>query len=253
MTWASFKKEVEKLYPGSDRSAIFSLNDLDVFISTGVLKQITSKDDFAEYCRKFRTIMDHLMREGRMSELESKKMFPKGLHEDFQASIICRMEILKPAHPLGMPREIEDMIEAGQYILDAPESEVGKSADTVFIKKEMVELSNIIAKMNQRYHINMQTLTQAVNRGMQIGPPQQTYPIYQATALETVPPRPRYPTRRRNVPRAIRCERQQLSSAAGRLSTVPTVAASRRTQRGQHVPPRRMRVLLRDGSFPPQM
>jgi ribonucleotide reductase alpha subunit len=55
------------------------------------------------------------------------------------------------------------MIEAGRYILDAPESEVGKSADTVFIKKEMVELSDTIAKMNQRYHIDMQTLTQAVN------------------------------------------------------------------------------------------
>jgi hypothetical protein len=193
MTWASFKKEVEKLYPGSDRSAIFLSNDLDVFISTGVSKRITSKDDFAEYCCKFRTITDHLVREGRISELESKKMFPKGLHEDFQASIIRRMEILKPAHPSGMPQEIEDMIKAGRYILDAPETEVGKSADTVFIKKEMVELTDTIAKMNQRYHVDMQTLTQAVNRGMQIGPPQRTYLIYQAMALETVPPRPRYP------------------------------------------------------------
>ncbi|KAJ7301609.1 hypothetical protein DFH08DRAFT_978627 [Mycena albidolilacea] len=156
-----FQKEVEKLYPGSDRSAIFSLNDLDAFISTGVSKRITSKDDFAEYCRKFRTITDHLVREGRMSELESKKMFPKGLHEDFQASIIRPMEILKPAHPSGMPREIEDMIEAGRYILDALESEVSKSVDTVFIKKEMVELSDTIAKMNQRYHVDMQTLMQA--------------------------------------------------------------------------------------------
>jgi hypothetical protein len=43
--------------------------------------------------------------------------------------------------------------------------------------------------MNQRYHIDMQTLTQAINRGMQIGLPQRTYPIYQATALETVSPR----------------------------------------------------------------
>jgi polyhydroxyalkanoate synthesis regulator phasin len=138
MTWASFKKEVEKLYPGSDGSMIFSSNDLNAFISTGVSKRITSKDDFAEYCRKFQTIMDHLVREGQMSELESKKMFPKGLHEDFQVSIICQMEILKLAHPSGMPRGIEDMIEAGQCILDALESEVGKSADTVFIKKEMV-------------------------------------------------------------------------------------------------------------------
>jgi hypothetical protein len=113
MTWASFKKEVKKLYPGSDGSAIFSSNDLDAFISTGVSKRITSKDNFAEYCRKFRTITDHLIREGRMSELESKKMFPKGLHEDLQVSIIRWMEILKPAHPSGMPREIEDMIKAG--------------------------------------------------------------------------------------------------------------------------------------------
>ncbi|KAJ7358010.1 hypothetical protein DFH08DRAFT_953210 [Mycena albidolilacea] len=130
-----------------------------------------------------------------MSELESKKMFPKGLHEDFQVSIVCRMEILKLAHPLGMPREIDDMIEAGQYILEAPESEseASKSADTVFIKKEMVEVSDTIAKMNQRYHVDMQTLTQAINRGMQIGPPQRTYPIYQATALKTILPRPRYP------------------------------------------------------------
>ena len=57
-----------------------------------------------------------------MSELESRKLFPKGLHEDFQASIARRMEILKPAHPSGVPREIDDMIEAGRYILDAPES-----------------------------------------------------------------------------------------------------------------------------------
>jgi hypothetical protein len=135
MTWASFKKEVEKLYPGSDRSTIFSSNDLDAFISTGVSRCITLKDNFAEYSQKFRTITDHLIWEGRMSELESKKMFLKGLHEDFQASIVCRMEILKPAHPSGMPQEIDDMIEAGQYVLNAPESKVSKSADTVFIKK----------------------------------------------------------------------------------------------------------------------
>jgi hypothetical protein len=88
------------------------LNDLDAFISTGVSKRITSKDNFAEYCRKFRIITDHLIKEGRMSELELKKMFLKGLHEDFQASIVCQMEILKPAHPSGMPWEIDDMIEA---------------------------------------------------------------------------------------------------------------------------------------------
>jgi hypothetical protein len=64
MTWVNFKKEVKKLYPGLDGSAIFSTNDLDAFISAGVSKQITSKDDFAKYCHKFQTITDHLIREG---------------------------------------------------------------------------------------------------------------------------------------------------------------------------------------------
>ncbi len=55
----------------------------------------------------------------------------------------------------------------------------------------MVDLSNAFANMNQRYHVDMQSLTQALNRNI---PPQprQAYPMYTTTAIDAVPP-PVYP------------------------------------------------------------
>jgi hypothetical protein len=67
----------------------------------------------------------------------------------------------------------------------------GEAADTSFIKKEMVDLSDAFAKMNQHYHVDMQSLTQALNRN--IPPlPCQVYPMYTTTAIDAVPP-PVYP------------------------------------------------------------
>jgi hypothetical protein len=109
-----------------------------------------------------------------MMDLEVQKEFPKGLDEDFKGHVYRHLQVTKPDHASDIPHDIADVVKAGQYILEGPKME-GEVADTSFIKKEMVDLSDVFAKMNQRYHVDMQSLTQALNRNIP-PPPRQAYP-----------------------------------------------------------------------------
>ncbi|KAJ7470461.1 hypothetical protein FB451DRAFT_1176468 [Mycena latifolia] len=161
--------------------------DLQTLLSERSLKKIRDKDDFSEYHRRFRTIASHLLAEGKMSAIEEQREFPKGMDEQFRNCIYQRLQIVKPHHPSDTPYTLEDMVKAAKHILDKPADAGGDGADTSFIKKEMVDLGEAFAKMNTRYHVDMQSLQRAGgNIPGQLTRP--TYPMYQATVLETVAP-----------------------------------------------------------------
>jgi hypothetical protein len=178
VTWTKFKTKIQELYPGSDSHKIFTTDNLDVYVTGRALKTIKTKDNFSEYHRKFSTIANHLITEGKMMDLEARKEFPKGLDEDFRGHVYRHLQITKPEHASDIPHNIADVVKVGQYILEGPKMG-GETADTSFIKGEMVDLSDVFAKMNQRYHVDMQSLTQALNRNIP-PPPRQAYPMYTA-------------------------------------------------------------------------
>ncbi|KAJ6542560.1 hypothetical protein B0H19DRAFT_957768 [Mycena capillaripes] len=185
--WASFKSEVEKLYPGADGHKIFTTSDLESFIAARAGTKIGSKDDLSSFHRKFKTIANHLIAEGKVTELETRREFPEGMDKEFRNRVYRRLQITKPDHLSDTPYKVKDIVDAGQYILEGPRTTAGEATNLVAIKKEIIDLGESLAKMNQQYHVDLQSLTQALNRTVQ-PPPRQTYPMYTATALETVPP-----------------------------------------------------------------
>lgn len=184
-TWAAFKAKIEDLYPGADGDRLFTAQDLETFITDRSIRKIKTRDDLSEYYRKFKTITAQLTKEGKMSAMEAQKEFPRGLDDGFRGRVFRRLEIVKPNHPSGKPYELEDLVKAGHYVLESP----GTITDTegaVSIKKEMVDLSDAFAKMNERYHVDMQSLTQAITRTAP-RPSAPSYPMYQVTAAEPQP------------------------------------------------------------------
>ncbi|KAJ7683864.1 hypothetical protein B0H17DRAFT_1204856 [Mycena rosella] len=193
-TWMVFKALITELYPGANGSKMFTLRDLDNFVNEQELNRIKTKEDFSEYHRRFKTMTVHLISKSKMTTLEEKRQYPKGIEERFRNRVYHRLQIVSPNHPSDEPYDIADFVTAAKYILDGPSPVDDGMKDTAFIKKEMVDLSNAFQKLNTQFKVEMQLLHRVVAppAGQYITAAPQfqnrpTYPMYQATALENAP------------------------------------------------------------------
>ncbi|KAJ6522748.1 hypothetical protein B0H19DRAFT_1086006 [Mycena capillaripes] len=156
ISWTAYKKEVEKLYPGADGHKIFTASDLESFISVRAGMKIELKDHLSTYHRKFRTIPNHSIAEGKITELETRRDFPKGMDDEFRNRVYRPLRITRPDHPSDTLYKVKDMVDAGQYILEGPHAMAGEAADSVAIKQEILDLRESLAKMGQQYHPSSQ-------------------------------------------------------------------------------------------------
>ncbi|KAJ7671839.1 hypothetical protein B0H17DRAFT_948053 [Mycena rosella] len=80
-TWAAFKSLIADLYPGADGAKMFTLRDLENLVTEQALIKIRTKEDFSDYHRRFKTITVHLVSSSKLTTLEEKTEYPKGLNE----------------------------------------------------------------------------------------------------------------------------------------------------------------------------
>ncbi|KAJ6553761.1 hypothetical protein DFH09DRAFT_1318784 [Mycena vulgaris] len=232
-TWVVFKALVAELYPGSDGTKMFTLKDLDNLISEQVLIRIKTKEDFSEYHRHFKTITVHLLANTKLTALEEKREYPKGLEERFRNRVYQHLQIVSPNHPSDDPYTIDDFVNAAKYILDGPSLVDDGTKDSAFIKKEIVDLSDAFEKMNTRFKVEMQSLHRVVGNGPSFGgnpqyspnnnqyQGQSSYPMYQATALENAPPSNQYPRDQGNGYRPSYPGRESWSANPGGMPAIP--------------------------------
>ncbi|KAJ7467045.1 hypothetical protein FB451DRAFT_946042, partial [Mycena latifolia] len=178
-TWAAFKAVIAELYPGSDGAKMFTLKDLDNFLAEQALITIKTKEDFSAYHRRFKTLTVHLIAATKMTLLDEKKLYPKGLEKRFCNRVYTRLQIVKPNHPGDDPYDIDDFVAAAKYILDLPSMVDDGGGDTAFIKKEMVDLSDAFQKLNTQFKVEMQSLHSVVRPSQGYPQPQQYQPNLQ--------------------------------------------------------------------------
>ncbi|KAJ7430685.1 hypothetical protein B0H11DRAFT_2299031 [Mycena galericulata] len=113
------------------------MKDLDNVLQEQSATHIKTKDDFADYHRRFKTITVHLIGSGKLTELEERKCYPQGVEERFRNHIYRRLQILQPQHSPDDAYNIADFTAAANFILDGPAiPEIGD--ETAAIKRQMI-------------------------------------------------------------------------------------------------------------------
>ncbi|KAJ7670632.1 hypothetical protein DFH06DRAFT_1320562 [Mycena polygramma] len=149
MTFDAFKKEIMKLYPGSNGDKLYAWSDLREVVRKGQERPPSNKDDFGEYQRNFTRIADFLKSKDKISERERDEQFMRGIHADFRFRVLQRLQIVKPSQASDTPYGIEDVIEAAEWAIDGTPGQFYESTeeDTTVIKKEMVEITASMREM----------------------------------------------------------------------------------------------------------
>lgn len=149
MTFDQFKKEIMKLYPGSNGDKLYAWSDLREVVRKGQEKPPSNKDDFGEYQRNFTRIADFLKSKDKISERERDEQFMRGIHADFRFRVLQRLQIMKPGQASDTPYGIEDVIEAAEWAIDGTPGQFYQDTeeDTTVIKKEMVEMTASMREM----------------------------------------------------------------------------------------------------------
>jgi hypothetical protein len=78
MTWAAFKTAIKALYPGSDRSRLYSARDLDNTVHDYASHGVFNRADLGTYCRDFKRISNYLVSQNRIDEGACMRLFIQG-------------------------------------------------------------------------------------------------------------------------------------------------------------------------------
>jgi hypothetical protein len=131
ITRAALKTALVTLYPGADGGKKrYTANNLDDLVASQVVKCVTTTTDFFKYHCTFKKILQHLTEKGKMSELEGRRLFMKGLKNDFKEKLLWWIQIVHHDRPNDMPYLLSEMSTAAEYILDGPPLITNANDDT---------------------------------------------------------------------------------------------------------------------------
>lgn len=115
-TWAMFKAEVVKLYPGAERERRYALSDLETIVDERRENEIKDREELGKYYRDFKTIAHYLL-DKRISEGERDRLFIKGFQTKFRERILGRLAILEPTKVPEDGYPFEDVNKAADWLL----------------------------------------------------------------------------------------------------------------------------------------
>jgi hypothetical protein len=121
-TYNGFKAAVLKLYPGADGDRKWTLTDLDTLIGEWTRIGFRNKEDLGDYHRKFLVISGFLKSKNRMSDNEIKRTFVRGFPIELWLKVLARLQIKYPAHHPDDPWGVDEVFEAGEFVLHGTSS-----------------------------------------------------------------------------------------------------------------------------------
>ena len=167
-TWEEFKKEIYRMYPGSEGDRRYTRSDLLRLVEDWGDKGIESKEDLGEFDRVFRRIAMFLEGRGRISKDELDRTYLSAFTGDIRAKLDHRLTLKFPDQEFDVPFDTETVRTCAEYILmgSAPspmfptynkahkkaESERGrkkdvKSEEFESVKLQLTQLQEQIAAM----------------------------------------------------------------------------------------------------------
>jgi hypothetical protein len=115
-TWNEFKDAIRALYPGSDRSRLYSVRDLDNTVLHFATNGVYTRADLGEYCREFRRISNYLRSQNRIDDGACNRLFIQGFGDATRRRIESRLLFTLPDHHPDDPYP-EDVVRAAAHFL----------------------------------------------------------------------------------------------------------------------------------------
>jgi hypothetical protein len=116
-TYAQFKSEVFKFYPGASGDQTYRIWDLEMVIGHFAQANIQSMADLGEYHRRFRLISHYLIGKGRLSTQEQSRAFFRGFQPHLEVRIRQRLQQKFIDHFPDDPYTLADIYEAASFVL----------------------------------------------------------------------------------------------------------------------------------------
>ncbi|KAI0063724.1 hypothetical protein BV25DRAFT_1771618, partial [Artomyces pyxidatus] len=116
-TFDSFVTAVFVLYPGAGQEKKFAVADLNNLIDRELNWGILTSGDMAEYNRRFFTISAYLIRQNRMSDMECRRAFLRGIQPELRTKVLTKLEACFPYQAPDEPFAISDVVEAAMVVL----------------------------------------------------------------------------------------------------------------------------------------
>jgi hypothetical protein len=116
MTWVTFKTAIKALYPGSDRSRLYSARDLDNthnYASRGVFNQA----DLGAYCHDFKRNSNYLVLQNWIDEGACKRLFIQGFGNATRRCIENRLTFMLPNHHPDDLYPTDEVQKAAEFLL----------------------------------------------------------------------------------------------------------------------------------------
>jgi hypothetical protein len=123
-TYKEFKDAVLVHYPDASGEYIYSLRDMDLLIGERQRIGINSTQDLADYHLQFLAITSWLIDKAQLGILEQQRAYIRAFPPNFMAQVMNRLQMKSPDHHPNKPHKIQDVYEAGRFILQSSNSAI---------------------------------------------------------------------------------------------------------------------------------
>ena len=116
-SWADFRAQVLRSYPGLNDESRFTLHDLDSLVDRTHRTEWMTSESYGEYQRSFAACAGFLQDKGRLSAREASRSFLRGFPHHIHTAVINRLAIRRPDVLPDEGYVISDIEEAALYVL----------------------------------------------------------------------------------------------------------------------------------------
>jgi len=116
-TWATFKDDLQALYPGSSGDRKFSVANLELLTDKQATLPMENVIQFGEYYRAFAKVSTFLKSKGRITEREISNTFLKGLEYSFRLKVRNQLRAENPTHHTDDPWTIKQIATVALFVL----------------------------------------------------------------------------------------------------------------------------------------
>ena len=116
-TWEEFKKELFRLYPGSERDRRYTRADLQKVVDEWGSIGIKTKEDLATFNREFQGVAHFLTEKGRIARCELEIAYFSAFTGELREKMDQRLMLKDPDHDVDEPYEVGTIQECAEFIL----------------------------------------------------------------------------------------------------------------------------------------
>ncbi|KIJ59101.1 hypothetical protein HYDPIDRAFT_170959 [Hydnomerulius pinastri MD-312] len=113
-SWSTLKDQILKIFDADKDKTRYKVKDLHTFVKGQKLKPIKTLSAWKKFQRKFTTIANWLLSEGKITKNEHATYLWQAIHQQFQAKVESRLLAAEPSKDLTKPFDTDKILEAAE-------------------------------------------------------------------------------------------------------------------------------------------